>query len=142
MQEVIDRVVNHLLLVGDGCQLDVIGNVLLDVSQLLVDICTHLRHVLTFLDFHRQEQALRAVAGDKGRLLGIFALDGSYILQSHIVALAVCIDQGVLNIVNLVESMIHVDGRLIAIVLHTAGCRHESLASQHLCNGQVADAVV
>ena len=142
MQEVFDGVVNHLLLVGDGRQLHVVGNILLEVCQLLVDLCTHLRHILSLLDFHRQEQALRAVAGDKGGLLRIFTFDGSHILQSHVVAFAVRIYQRILHIVDLVEGMIHVDGRLIVIVLYAAGSRHKALASQYLGNCQVVDAVV
>ena len=142
MQEVFDRVIHHLLLVGDGGQLHVVGNVLLEVGQFLVDLRSHLRHVLSFLDLHRQEQTLRAVAGDEGGLLRIFTLDGGHILQSHVVAFSICIDQAVLYIVDLVERMIHVDGRLIVIVLHTAGCGHEPLASQHLGNRQITDAVV
>ena len=92
MQEVFDGVVNHLLLVGDGRQLHVVGNVLLEVGQLFVDLRSHLRHVLALLDLHRQQQAFRAITGDKRGLLRIFTLDGSHILQSHIVAFSICID--------------------------------------------------
>ena len=38
--------------------------------------------------------------------------------------------------------MIHVDRRLVVIVLHAASCRHETFASQYLGNRQVVDAIV
>ena len=142
MQEVVDRVVHHLLLVGNGRQVNIVGNVLLEVSQFLVDLSTHLRHILSLLDLHREEQTLRAVAGDEGTLLRILVLHGRHILQSHIVAFAVRIDQRILHLVDLVQGMIHVDGRFVVVILHTTSRRHKTLASQHLGNRQVTDAVV
>ena len=142
MQEVVDRVVHHLLLVGNRCQLHIFGNVPLEILQLLVNLRPHLRHVLSLLDLHRQKQALRTIVGDKRCLLGILTLHGSHILQPHVVTLPVRIDQRILHLIYFVEGMIYIDGRLIVIVLYATSRRHKALTPQRLRNRHVANTVV
>ena len=142
VQEVFDRLVNHLLLVGDRCHLDVGGDVVLDVLQLFVDRCSHARHVLPLLDLHTEQETLDTVIGDIRRFLGILTLHGGNILQSDGVAISIGIDHGILHVVDLVQRVIHVDGRLIAFILQASGSGHKALAGQYLSDGHIADAVV
>ena len=115
---------------------------LLEVGQFLVDGLTHTRHILSLLDLHREQDTLRTVVSDVFRHARIFTLYLGHILQSHVVSLAVSINQRVLHVVNLVQGVVNVDGRLVALVLHASCSSHETLFPQLHGNELVANAVV
>ena len=101
-----------------------------------------LAHVLPLLALHTEDEALLAVVGDEGLGLGVFALHGGDVPEADDVAAGIGVDHRVLHIVNLVERVVHVDGRLVAVVLEASGSGDEALGLELMCDEQIADAVV
>ncbi len=110
--------------------------------ELLVDGRTHARDVHALFVAHREQQCLGAVDGDILVERGILIFDFGHVFQTDDVAAQVAVDHGVLNIINLVETLIDVDGTLVFLVLQAAAGAGEAFSGQLLGYGEIADAVV